>query len=146
MVARLVFRSRKLLSVLCTKYDDELWGPFGGKKEPKDASSEAAVEREHDEELDGMEISVGECVGTYPTYSRGEKQLDVETFACQHEGGEPVIVETNNFADVQWFTLDDLSMLGKSNKLMPNMYPVLHGFTDSRAGSHEVLHRYLKAS
>jgi 8-oxo-dGTP pyrophosphatase MutT (NUDIX family) len=146
MVAGLVFSNRKMLMGLCTKYDDELWGPFGGKKEDHDATSEAAVVREHGEELDNAEIEVGERVGVFPTYSRGERQLDVETFACRFHGGQPTLKEPENFSDIGWFTVEEAQRMAKRNAVMPNMFPVLRGITDSRSGSHKVLHEYLDAS
>lgn len=122
IVAALILEKNKILLVHNTKHNGLRIEPPGGKRETGE-TLEQATAREVTEEL-GMEIDVGELLGTFTTESP-EGDFEVKMFFCTIKSGNPAIYEPDKVSAFDWYTFAQLENMVEDRTLVPNMVQAL---------------------
>lgn len=109
----------RILLLHRSRGDHEQWELPGGKVEEGEDPEETAM-RELREELD-LEVQLTKLLGS-DTFEQDEDVYEYHWFQAEIVKGEPTVLETDSFDDVDYFELDDLPTLSLSLNMLV-LYP-----------------------
>jgi bifunctional NMN adenylyltransferase/nudix hydrolase len=122
-----IFRKNKTEILLGKKDNDQKWRLIGGFSDPSDESYEAAASRDLQEECGNIQVSAMTYEGSFRVndwrYKNEKDKIITSLFSTDHISGHAQ--GSDDIAEVQWFTLPQVTELMNENRTAATHAPLL---------------------